>query len=445
MSAPLLSRRDWLRLSAAGVLGASVSGWLEALARAAAPPAPRKGACILLWMSGGPSQTDTFDLKPGHPNGGPFKPIATSAPGVQISEHLPKIAKYAHRMAIIRSLTTKEGDHGRATHLMHTGYLPQGPVAHPTLGSLVSKEVGRDDAPLPNFVSIAPNRFFSPTAHASGFLGPAYAPLIIADNAGNGLAPPGGYEEALKVQDLAPLNKVPELHVSSRIDLLRDLGKDFTTTRPDTPGKIHQTAVERAVRLMRTSAGKAFHLDEESAKLRDAYGQSLFGQSCLLARRLVERGVPFVEVSMSGINRGGIEWDTHGDNFSQVSALSAVLDPAWATLMMDLEQRGLLDSTLIVWMGEFGRTPQINANRGRDHFPNAWSAVLAGGGIRGGLAYGRTSKDGMTIEENPVRVSDLLATVYKAIGVDPEKANMTNGRPIRIVEKGGRAISEVLG
>ncbi len=337
MSAPLLSRRDWLRLSAAGALGASVSGWLEALARAAAPPAPRKGACIVLWMSGGPSQTDTFDLKPGHANGGPFKPIATSAPGIQISEHLPKIAKYAHRMAIIRSLTTKEGDHGRATHLMHTGYLPQGPVAHPTLGSLVSKEVGRDDAPLPNFVSIAPNRFFSPTAHASGFLGPAYAPLIIADNAGTGPAPPGGYEETLKVQDLAPLNKVPESHVTSRIDLLRDLGRDFTTTRPDTPGKSHQTAVERAVRLMRTSAGKAFNLDEEPAKLRDAYGRSLFGQGCLLARRLVERGVPFVEVSLSGINGSGIDWDTHGDNFNQVSALSAVLDQAWATLMMDLE------------------------------------------------------------------------------------------------------------
>jgi hypothetical protein len=417
---------------------------MEVLARAAAPPVPRKGACILLWMSGGPSQTDTFDLKPGHVNGGPFKPINTSIPGIQISEHLPKLAHHGHEMAIIRSLTTKEGDHGRATHLMHTGYLPQGPVAHPTLGSLVSKELGRDDAPLPNFVSIAPFRFFNLAAHSSGFLGPAHAPLIIADNAGNG--PPGrvGYEEALKVQDLAPFNKVPDAHISSRVELLRDLGTDFTTTHPDTPGKSHKTAVERAVRLMRTSAGRAFNLDEEPAKLRDAYGRNLFGQGCLLARRLIERGVPFVEVTLSGPNGGGIGWDTHGDNFNQVSVLSALLDPAWATLMMDLKNRGLLDSTLIVWMGEFGRTPQINAGRGRDHFPNAWSAVLAGGGIKGGQAYGRTSKDGMTIEEYPVRVSDLLATVCKAIGIDPEKPNMTNGRPIRIAEKGARPIREVL-
>jgi hypothetical protein len=445
MSAPLLSRRQWLQLSAAGVFGASFSGWMEGLARAAAP-GPRKGACILLWMSGGPSQTDTFDLKPGHANGGPFKPIATSAPGMRISEHLPKIARYGHKMAIVRSLTTKEGDHSRATHLMHTGYLPQGPVAHPTLGSLVSKELGRDDAPLPNFVAIAPYRFANPAAYASGFLGPAHAPLIIADNAGFGPAVPGAnYLDALNVQDLAPFNKVPDGHVSSRIDLLRDLGKDFTAGHPDTPGKSHKTAIERAVRLMRTRAGKAFNLDEEPSKLRDAYGRNLFGQGCLLARRLVERGVPFVEVTLSGINGGAFGWDTHGNNFQQVKSLSAILDPAWATLMMDLDQRGLLDSTLIVWMGEFGRTPNINGGTGRDHFPNAWSAVLAGGGIRGGTVHGRTSKDGMTIEENPVRVSDLLATVCKAIGVDPEKANMTNGRPIRIVEKGARPIGEVLG
>jgi hypothetical protein len=444
MSAPVLSRRDWFRLSTAGVLGASVSGWLETLSRAAAPPVPRKGACILLWMNGGPSQTDTFDLKPGHANGGPFKPIATSVPGIQISEHLPKIARYVHRMAIIRSLTTKEGDHGRATHLMHTGYLPQGPIAHPTLGSLVSKELGRGDAPLPNFVTIAPFRAFNPASHASGFLGPAHAPLIIGENAGYGPGLRGGYQEALKVQDLVPANKVPDSHVSSRIDLLRGLGTDFTAARPDTPGKSHDTAVERAVRLMRTSAGKAFDLDEEPEKLRDAYGRNLFGQGCLLARRLVERGVPFVEVSHSGVNGGGLGWDTHGDNFNQVSALSAVLDPAWATLMMDLENRGLLDSTLIVWMGEFGRTPQINNGRGRDHFTDAWSAVLSGGGIKGGQAFGRTTKDGTKVEENPVRVSDLLATVCKAIGMDPDKANLTNGRPIRIVEKGARPIREVL-
>src|SRR5437763_9205782 len=190
MSTPCLSRREWLQLSAAGVLGGSVSGWMESLAEAAAPPVPRQRSCILLWMSGGPSQIDTFDLKPGHKNGGPFKEIETSAAGLKISEHLPKIAKYGDQMAVIRSMSTKEADHGRASYYMRTGYLPQGPIQYPTLGSLVSKELGKQDFPLPNFVSIAPYRFFNPAAYSSGFLGPQYAPLMVAD-AGQGFTQPG--------------------------------------------------------------------------------------------------------------------------------------------------------------------------------------------------------------------------------------------------------------
>jgi uncharacterized protein (DUF1501 family) len=197
-------------------------------------------------------------------------------------------------------------------------------------------------------------------------------------------------------------------------------------------------AYERAVRLMNTSAAKAFNLEEEPAALRDAYGRNLFGQGCLLARRLVERGVPFVEVTLGG-------WDTHGDNFNQVQRLSGILDPAWGTLMEDLKEHGLLDSTLIVWMGEFGRTPQINGGRGRDHYPNAWSTVLAGGGVKGGQAIGRTSPDGMTVQDRPVSVADLLATVCEALGIDPKKQNDSNvGRPIRIVEKSAQPIREVV-
>ena len=200
----------------------------------------------------------------------------------------------------------------------------------------------------------------------------------------------------------------------------------------------HQAAYGGAVRLMKPTAARAFHLDEEPDRLRDAYGRSRFGQGCLLARRLVERGVPFVEVALGG-------WDTHAQNFDAVRRLNGVLDPAWSTLMLDLEQRGLLDSTLIVWMGEFGRTPQINAQGGRDHFPSAWTTVLAGGGIKGGQVLGRTSADGTTIEDRPVRVPDFMATICKALGVDPSKQNESNvGRPIRIADAGARPIEEVL-
>jgi hypothetical protein len=196
---------------------------------------------------------------------------------------------------------------------------------------------------------------------------------------------------------------------------------------------------------MRTAAGKAFNLEEEKASLRDKYGRNLFGQGCLLARRLVERGVPFVEVTHGGINGGAFGWDTHGDNFNLVKGLSRVLDNGWGTLMADLKSRGLLDSTLIVWMGEFGRTPQINGQKGRDHYPNAWSTVLAGGGLKGGQVFGKTSKDGTTVEENKVEVPDFLATVCGILGIDPIKTNRSNvGRPIYIVDKKATAIEEVL-
>ena len=194
---------------------------------------------------------------------------------------------------------------------------------------------------------------------------------------------------------------------------------------------------------MRTSAGKAFDLDEEPARLRDAYGRNRFGQGCLLARRLVERGVPFIEVSLGGNN--GFGWDTHTNNFETVRDLSQVLDAGWATLMGDLKERGLLESTLIVWMGEFGRTPTINADKGRDHFPNAWTAVLGGGGIKGGQVIGKTSAGGETIEERPVSVPDLLATVCLALGIDPTKSNQSNiGRPISLVDKAGRPLEDIV-
>lgn len=443
-----ISRRDWLRLTSAGVVSYSLSGWMESLARDTAGNPQRRRACILLWMDGGPSQMDTWDLKPGHANGGPFKEIDTAVPGIKISEHLPKLAQQMKHLSIIRSMTTKEGDHGLATYVMRTGYRPQGEIRFPTLGSLLSKELGQEDAALPNFVSIAPDRGINPAAYEAGFLGPRFAPLVVGD----ANVPAGGAnaqsvsDRVLKVENMEASRDVLPAHFDARIDLLRDLEKDFAKKHPGLPPQSHQTAYERAVRLMKTAGSRAFNLDEEKDALRDRYGRNLFGQGCLLARRLVERGVPFVEVTLGGLNGGALGWDTHTANFEQVQKLSEVLDPAWSALMDDLKDRGLLDTTLIVWMGEFGRTPTIDKGRvGRDHFPNAWSTVLAGGGIKGGQVIGKTSASGAAIEERPVQVTDFLATVCQALGIDPSKPNTSNvDRPIRIVEKGAKPIKELL-
>jgi hypothetical protein len=438
-----LSRRDWLRLTAAGIIPFSLSGWLGALADQAAAGKGRRRSCILLWMSGGPSQMDTFDLKPGHANGGPYREIATKTPGVRISEHLPKLAAHMDEIALIRSMTSKEGEHGLATYLAHTGYASRGPIQYPTLGSLVAKEVGSEDSALPNFVSIAPFRTLSPAAHAPGFLGPRYAPLMVGE-ASLGSGPRAGDDDkALRVENLSAPTGLAREHVEARLRLVQDLQREFADGRPDAVAQGHRTAYERAVRLMSTAAAKALRLDDEPDPLRDSYGRNLFGQGCLLARRLVEQGVPFVEITLGGQN--GLSWDTHVNNFDAVKTLSGTLDQAWSALLTDLKERGLLGQTLIVWMGEFGRTPRINGNNGRDHFPNAWTAALAGGGIKGGQVVGRTSVDGTSVEERPVVVPDLLATVMRALGIDPNAQNTSNtGRPITLVEKSARPIVEVL-
>lgn len=445
MATPRLSRREIMKLATAGVVGYSQSGWLESLAADAANHPQRRRACILLWMNGGPSQMDTFDLKPGHANGGPFREIQTSVPGIRISEHLPRIARNMEDMVIIRSMSSREGDHGRASFYLRTGYLPQGAVQYPTLGSLVSKELGSDDSPLPNFVSISPYRLFNPAAYGPGFLGPRFAPLIVGEGRFGVQQAQDNYQENLRVPDLeAPADVRGQF--DARVDLLQEMERDFVARHPGLSPQSHRTAYERAVRLMRTAASSAFNLDDETARLRDSYGRNTFGQGCLLARRLVERGVAFVEVNLGAIQGNAIGWDTHAQNFNSVRALSQVLDPAWGTLMEDLRERGLLESTLIVWMGEFGRTPRINGSQGRDHYPNAWSTVLAGGGIRGGRVVGRTSPDGMTVEaERPTSVPDMLATACRALGIDPSRQNISNvTRPIRVVDPAARPIREIL-
>jgi hypothetical protein len=437
------TRRDWLRM-AAGVSFCSASGWIESLAADTRRHPQRKRACILLWMPGGPSQLDTFDPKPGQANGGPFKAIATSAPGVRISEHLPKLARHMDKAAIVRSMYTKEGDHNRATVLMRTGYLPQGPIRYPNIGSLFSKELLEPASEMPAFVSVAPSNFF---ATGPGFLGPQYAPMVVGK--GSDAAQPGPqmsqqeFGPPLRVENLDSPGGVTTTHAEARLDLLKDLDRDFLTHRPGVPVASHLSAYERAVRLMRAKGSEAFDLDEEPRELRLKYGRTQFGQGCLLARRLIERGVPFVEVSLSGGQPLG--WDTHVENFKAIAGLSESLDAGWSALVEDLKDRGMLDNTLIVWMGEFGRTPKINPNNGRDHFPLAWSTVLMGGGIRGGQAIGKTAADGMSVVDRPVGVGDFLATICGGLGIDPTKQNVSNvGRPIRIVDPKASPIKEAL-
>jgi hypothetical protein len=342
-------------------------------------------------------------------------------------------------MAVVRSLTSKEGDHGRATFLLRTGYLPQGPIQYPSIGALVSKELGDEGSELPNFVSVAPFRILNQGAFGSGFLGPRYAPLVVGET-GVAAGQPGrnNPDRALQGEDLAPPAAVAKMHLNSRLDLLKQVQADFLAGHPDLPALSHQHAYDRAVRLMRTAAAKAFDLSEEKPAARDAFGRNLFGQGCLLARRLVERRVPFVEVTLDG-------WDTHGQNATTVRNLSQTVDLAWSALMKDLKERSLLDTALIVWMGEFGRTPRFPRPDGRDHWPNSFSAVLAGGGIKGGQVIGGTGPDGTKIKDRPVTVPQFLATICQALGIDPQKQNLSNvGRPIRIVAPGTQPVHEAL-
>ncbi len=437
-----LSRRDAFRAFGLGLAGCSMSGWFPALANAAATDPKRRRHCILLWMTGGPTQTDTFDMKMNGPADvrGEFKEIETSAAGLRFCEHLPNLAKLGHHLAVVRSLSTKEGDHGRGTYLMRTGHQPGGPISFPTIGSALSKALGSEAFDLPSYVSIAPYQAFNRAAFGPGFLGPRHAPLTVGatDQFQVQQAPQGaGYAE-LGVDDLRNpgVSRSQEL---DRLELWLTLQESFISRHASASPKAQHTVYERAVRMMGSQASKAFDLSDEPQQVRDAYGRGRFGQGCLMARRLIERGVSFVEVSLGGIGGGAFAWDTHANNFPTVKTLCGELDAGWASLMTDLHNRGLLESTTILWIGEFGRTPKIPANRGtgggRDHFPNAWSCVLAGGGIRGGQAYGRTSDNGTSVEEGKVDVGDVLATLCQALGVDPETRNISEvNRPIRIAE-----------
>jgi len=420
-----ITRRGFLSLAAAG---ATLSGWLGRLAAQAAEQQQSK-SCILLWMSGGPSHLDTFDLKPDASDRvrGEFRPIDTSVPGIQISEHFPKFARLMEHAALLRGMSTVESDHQLATYHVHTGYQKRaGGITFPSLGAITSHELGQRDFPLPNFVCVGAG-----PRHAtrSGFLGPDHQPLDVIN-------PDRGTE------NLAPLIGTAEFQ--RQLELLRRFDASFQDAYRAEAAQAHRSALERSVKLMTAEQKKAFDLSQEPDTVRERYGRGSFGQGCLMARRLVESGVRFVEVMMGG----GVGWDTHQANFPRTRALSLEADAGMAALIQDLKERGRLDSTVVIWMGEFGRSPQITSGGGRNHWSRAWSSVLAGGGIRGGQVIGRTDRDAAEVVERPISVTDFLATVCSILKIDYTRQNRAPGfdRPIPIVDtsKQPQVISELL-
>ncbi|MBX6314301.1 MAG: DUF1501 domain-containing protein [Isosphaeraceae bacterium] len=412
----VLGRRGFLKSIGLGAAGLAGLSFTDLLAVHADELRKRQMSCILLWMAGGPSQFETFDPKPEHKNGGETKVIQTAVPGIQIAEGWEKTAAVMKDIALIRSMTNKEGNHQRATYQLHTGYAPTGTVKHPSFGCVTAAELGDPQFDLPHIVSIG-----GPTIGA-GMLGVAYEPFLVNDPT----KPPTNV--ALPV---------PADRYSRRLGLLQALERDgFAKMGASDRVREHHDLYKQTVRMVLSPRMKAFDLEGEDSPLRDAYGRNPFGQGCLLARRLVEAGVTFVEVRSNG-------WDTHQNNHDRVKTLAGQVDPAFATLITDLKRRGLLDKTLVVWMGEFGRTPKINPNAGRDHFPRAFSVALAGGGIQGGQVIGASSPDGSEVKDRPVAVNDLLVSLCHALKIDPRKENMSPlGRPIKIVD-GGSIVKEL--
>ncbi len=421
------TRRDWLKLAAAGVLGPSMSGWMPALAQQAQGQRPRK-SCILLWMDGGPSQHETFDLKPDAPAEirGAFRPIATSVAGIQVSDRLPRVAQIMHHAAVLRGMSTPDSNHLTARVHMHTGFRQGGGVDYPTMGSLVANEIGDRQSVMPNFVVTGVPTYDSvrfPLITTPGYLGPAHAPLVVNDLR-RGVENLRGHAAHGDFQD--------------RLTILQEMQRSFAQASPSNAAQAQRTTVERALQLMRSRAVSAFDLNDEPTFSSSAYGDSYFGQGCLLARRLVDVGVPFVEVYLP-------DWDTHFDTRVQKNwnVILPQLDRGLSALINDLDMRGMLDTTLVIWMGEFGRTPRVNNRAGRDHYGRAWSTVLFGGGIRAGQVIGRTDAQGANVEAGRVGVGDFFATICQILGIDHTKEVTVRERPLQLVDRDAKVVSEL--
>ncbi len=414
----VLGRRRFLQaigLGAAGLAGSvAPASFMDLVAVHADEIRKHQLSCILLWMGGGPSQLETFDPKPGTEHGGETKAISTSIPGVSISEGWPQTAKVMKDVALIRSMTNREGNHQRATYQLHTGYLPSATIKHPHIGCSVISEQGESSFDLPHIVSIG-----GPTLGA-GYLGAALEPFVVQ----NPQKPPENTQPP-----------VVSNRFKRRLGLLDRLeGAGFERVGGADRVRDHRALYRQTAKMILSPHMRAFQLDEEPAPMRDAYGRNPFGQGCLLARRLVQAGCTFVEVRSNG-------WDTHQQSHERVLKLANQVDPGFATLVTDLKSRGMLEKTLVVWMGEVGRTPKINPNAGRDHFPKVFSVALAGGGVKGGQVIGQSTADGSDVKDHPVGVTDLLASLCHGLKVDPNKENMTPiGRPMRIVD-GGKPIA----
>lgn len=411
----VVSRRGFIRHLAASGVAATSMNWTQ-YASAFSNEMKKQGrSCIVLWMAGGPSQFETFDPKPGAATQGPTGSIHTNVAGIQIAEHWTRTAMVMNDVALIRSMTSKEGNHGRATYLLHTSYPPSGGITHPGFGSLVAQQIGPADFDLPNFVSI------SGQSIGPSFLGMRFAPFVVTDPN----LPPDNL--------LLPVSKD---RLNRRLELMKDLEMPFSQSGAGGFVKEHQNLYDQTAQMALSPRTRAFRLDQESDRTRDFYGRSAFGQGCLMARRLIEAGVTFVEVQSSG-------WDTHGNELPTLKKLIPAVDRGTAALLTDLKTRGLLENTLVIWMGEFGRMPQINLTAGRDHYPHAFNVALAGAGVAGGRVIGATDKQGVDVVERPVSVPDLFCTFCRALGINPRTENQSNvGRPLPIVET-GKAVAEV--
>ncbi len=414
-----LHRRDVLRTISAGAIASGGLGWADRTILQAAELRRRGMACILLWMQGGPSQFDTFSPKIGD-TGGDIKAIDTNVSGIKIAANLPETAKVMDDICLIRSMTGNEGSHPRASFHLHTGYIPNPSVKHPTFGSVVAKAIGDAQHDLPSFVRIG-NRGRGATG--SGFLGVDYAAF------------------ALNSARNTPANTKPttsDARYTRRLGFLEGLETDFAESGGEQVVADHRKLYNKASKMIRSPHMEAFDITREDRKTRDVYGDGEFAAGCLMARRLVETGVTFVEVGLGN-------WDTHQDNNDRTKQLCGQLDRPYAQLLRDLKERGLLDNTLVIWMGEFGRTPRINARGGRDHYPRAFDVALAGGGVQGGQVIGRTDPTGARVTDRPVEVADLFRTFCHSLKIDADDENMSAiGRPIPIVE-GGSAVKEVFG
>lgn len=415
-----VNRRSFLYQVAATAFAAGTLSLRDVITLEAAELKKQGKHLVVLWMAGGPSQFECFDPKTGTESGGETRSIKTSVAGIEIAEGWDVTAKAMQDIALIRSMTNKEGSHPRATYQLHTGYAPTGSVKHPAFGCSLAKELANPDFDLPAVVSVGPTQ-------GSAFLGVNFEPFVVDQ--------PGSLPQNTRVVTDTDRYR-------RRLGVLNQLEDEFASRGGQQVVENHRQLYAKTAKMVTSSNLKAFQIDDEPQALKDRYGDSDFGRGCLLARRLVETGVTFVEVTMRG--RMG-NWDTHQDNFERTRGLVADVDPGFGTLVNDLKDRGLLEKTVVLWIGEFGRTPKINPRGGRDHYPRVFNAAMAGGGIKGGQVIGASSKDGSDIKDSPVTPNDLFCTVCQSLSVDPAKENMSPlGRPMKIVD-GGSPVKKLFG